>query len=205
VKILLPEGVDPASLTFQEGALGTTYVGVQDGFGLLTAIQPGQTVDLVFGFQLPYDKKLSYAQLVSFSPASRLVFVSGESISLDSDQVTLSGTRDFNEQVYQVYTGESDSPDLLLTLSGRHPSAAGGLSLTQNLPGTLFGGLVLAFTLFKVYSWLRPADPNLNIKYEDEILDDILYLDEAFEAGEIDELEYRRDREILKKSLRKIL
>ena len=205
VKILLPEGVDPATLTFQDGALGTTYVGVQNGFGLLTAIQPGQTVDLVFGFQLPYDKKLTYAQPVSLSPASLLVLVSGESISLDSDQVTLSGTRDFNEQVYQVYTGEFDSPDLLLTLSGRHPSAAGGLSLTQNLPGTLFGGLALVFTLFKVYYWLRPEDFNLNIKFKDEILEDILYLDEAFEAGEIDELEYRRDREILKKALRKIL
>lgn len=208
--VALPEGAQ--GLIFQEGALGDRYLPTADGFGDIRPVLPGEgATQLLFAYQLPYDRGLEFRQRLLYPAEAVLVFVPPDTVDLSAERLMDGGLQDLNGLPYQLYAGETYAAGeaLELNLRGRHPLAAGGFQLAASTPASLvLGALGLAFTLLGVGLWLRDRRLAGRMEQEEtqeELLDAILALEEAYERGEVDEAAFALERAALKARLAELL
>lgn len=202
LRFILPEGA--TNLIFEQGAIGQPYVTTADGFGDPSPVRPGESAyQILYAYELPYSRTMEWAQGVTLPADLVVVFVPGEGLKIESDTLEANGTETFEGITYQVFSGtDFEAGDRFgLTLSGRSPAAGTDFSLQGDTFTTLIGLAGLALAAVGVWSWFRPKKRVDYAGSADALIDEIIALDEAFEAGELGEAEYQNRRAKLKRKL----
>jgi mono/diheme cytochrome c family protein len=222
----LPEGY--TNLQFQDGALGDRYVEVSQGFADTTTVNPGAgQYQVIFAYQMPYDRKLNFVQPMFLPTSAVVVMVPDNGIKVDSSMLQDGGTRDYQNTTYRMYNGESliAGSSLEFTLSGNPKQAGNSPFANLNMQylaiglaafgvALVLGGLWLyrsnqrKAALLETSGGLDLAAPSLgeNASPEDEetLMDAIIALDDQYHAGKLPKEAYLERRAILKEKLRRI-
>jgi mono/diheme cytochrome c family protein len=226
VNFSLPEGY--TNLQFQDGELGSRYVEGSQGFADRMTVNPGVgDYQVIFAFQMPYDRKLEFVQPMSLPTSAVVIMVPESGVKVDSNLLKDSGSREFQGSTYHMYDGGSliAGSNLEFTLTGR-PSQAGSNLFTagtgQNLAiGLAVFGLVLVLVGVWLYrrNRLKPASPDVSAgdapsaldarmeslpDDESTLMDAIIALDDQFQAGNLPENAYLERRSVLKDRLRQV-
>ena len=191
LQIALPEGA--TNLIFEDGDLGGRYQITDDGFLDLEPIPPGTGIDhLVFGFDLPIDQSVNFDQRM-------LHTVDAVSVLIPENGPRVSGLQDLGEQDFGGLRMQSYSTGTLVsddTLSFRVSAP----STTSSPPTAAIvgaGALVIS-TLVAGRFWIGARRSRQPIGHQDLVLA-IARLDDDYEAGELSEREWRRQRDRLKR------
>jgi hypothetical protein len=207
---LLPEGA--TNLQFDDSSLGEKYIPVGDGFMDTTPILPGQsTHQILFAYDLPYEKKTTLTVPVPLKTGSISVMVPVGGVKLKSSQLLDGGVRSSQQMSFQVFNGSdfSASSQLTLNLSGSSEPDATPQKLSVN--PILFGSGFLVLTLTGIlyyYFWRKersavPATGSYQLSDKEAIMDAILSLDEQYKSGNLNDQVYQQRRAELKDQLRK--
>jgi mono/diheme cytochrome c family protein len=224
VSFVLPQGA--TDLSFQDGALGDGhYIQTDKGFGDATPVRAQDQLQVLFGYQMPYNGKLSVSIPLTLPVESSVVMVPSGGISVASNQLIAAGERNVNGANIQLFTANSlaSGSTLDIALSGQ-PAAA----TTSGAPGALssnnemiIGIGVFGMALIVAGIWLyRQRRKNavgdfveetagdeapLEDKVDDtteSLLDAIVALDDLYQAGELPESAYQERRSNLKDRLK---
>jgi hypothetical protein len=158
---------------------------------------------MLASYDLPYDDQATISHPLKYDTAGINLVIQGDGVSLaegaegwtDRGQQTLeSGTVSTYGQI-NIPAGNT----LTLNLEGRPRSANVASTLVvDNTTEILIGGaaalLVIVGSVFAVRRWRLEPEEMLS---RDELLQEIADLDDEFEAGEIAEDEYLRERKEL--------
>jgi hypothetical protein len=202
----LPDGA--SNLIFQNGVIGNPYVLTANGFSDPTPVVPGESsYEILFAYELPFDRKLDWQLPLELSTDVAVVFVEGETLNLTSDSLEASGTEVLEQGVFQVMIGNSLSAGETVDLQLSAPLLSGGDSLIQNQWLTILLGVVgLGLAGFGAWRFFAPGVEDEDAALErDQLIDEIIALDEQFEAGQLDEENYNSEREALKSELRSLV
>jgi mono/diheme cytochrome c family protein len=222
----LPEGY--TNLQFQDGALGDRYVEVPQGFADTTPVSPGSgQYQVIFAFQMPYDRKLTFVQPMSLPTSAVVIMVPDNGVRVDSSMLEDGGTRDYQNTTYRMFNGSSllagSSLEFSLTGSPKQPVTSIFSSLNMQYlaiglgafgVALVLGGLWLFFNNRKKAA-LQVAPAGLDIpspiigqdaslEDEDTLIDAIIALDDQYHAGNLPKEAYLERRAILKEKLRNL-
>ncbi len=222
----LPEGY--TNLEFQDGELGNRYVEVPQGFADTMSVKPGvREYQVIFAFQMPYNRKLDFAQTMFLPTTDVVVLVPDNGIKVESDQLQDGGTRDFQGSTYRTYNGSSllAGSSLEFTLSGK-PKNTTSPAISSGTAQNLAIGLgVFGIVLLVVGLWLYNKNRMKSARQrsitgtdldttgaqvenlsedEETLMDAIITLDDQYRAGNLPEDAYLERRAVLKDKLRKI-
>lgn len=230
--VYVPLPGDAVGLAFQESVADGRFVEVDGGFVDSEPVLPGPDTSLVFfsyhlmapGETVPLERRFAY-------PVTDLnVLVSQPGLTLNSEQLQVMGTESFQGQQYEFYVVQDLEPGAPLVMElVPVPDAAGGTGMPEAPPeggqavagGAVrgnqellrwlgFGLVVLAVIGVVVYAALsRPSvaapAPATRLASNPEArrtLADLADLEEAYEAGQVDETAYERRRAELYESLK---
>ncbi len=220
----LPEGY--TNLQFQDGELGDRYVEVTQGFADTVAVPPGSgQYQVVFAYQLPYDRKLNFSQSMYLPTSAEVVMVPDSGIRVDSQMLQEGGTRDYQNTTYQMYTGSSliAGSSLEFTLSGTPKKSAaaffsGGTMQNMAIGLAVFGMALVVAGLFLYRRHQRKIALETSLdnadldstsssetagpEDEETLMDAIIALDDQYHAGNLPEAAYLERRAALKEKLR---
>jgi hypothetical protein len=208
----LPEGA--VNLAFERGTLGDPYVATAEGFGDPRPIAPGEAAyEVLYFYQMPYERGLTWTLPIDLPTQSLQVFVMSEEVKLESDQLNPAANQMVENGVYQTLTGTSlaAGDQITMEISGRVKleGSESGLLEDANPVVIVAGVLGLGLAVFGIWQFFRTEqaaeDDDLDELDADTLIDEIVALDEAFEAGEIDERDYRERRAGLKGLLREMM
>ena len=210
----LPEGA--TNLQFQDSVLGERYLEVPGGFADTSPVEPGLAgYQVVFVFEMPYNRKLQFAQPVNMTTDGLLVLLPDAGVKLSGNLIQEEDLREFQGTQYRVYQGGSISAGGQLTfdLSGS-PRLGSPFQFTPETIRNLAIGLVtfgLAIILVGVWLFRRspaaeaglalpvtealPDDPDL-------LMDAIIALDDLHQAGKLPDEEHQSRRVALKERLK---
>ena len=205
----LPVGA--VNLQFQDGTLGDgQYVATESGFGDLRPISPGDGVQELFAYELPYTSKLSLDLPISL-PVEAAVIMVPQGVKLKSSQLSSSGQSSMSGMNIEIYTSSNLAKDstLKMTLSGRPGSSS---STSNNLVAIILGGVALAAALGgAIFLILRQRKPLAvegveeeeppSLETSDSLMDAIIALDDEFQAGKLPREAYETRRAELKARL----
>jgi mono/diheme cytochrome c family protein len=202
------------------GAVGVGFPGSTDRFVFVEEqgsivdtipVVPGEDHRVLFSYFLPYEFDAIIEQQVLFNldGAVRLRLFP-DSIEITSEQITRQEPQTMEGRAYQVYSGDVtlETGDLLrYDLSGAartvstpiEPATASG-----NATIILLAGLVVLVTIAGVmfYIYLKRGSSRLNRQtLIDGLVSQIAELDADFEAGDLEEANYRSQRDQLKARL----
>ncbi len=206
LEFTLPEGA--TNLIFQTGAIGNPYVRTDDGFADPTPILPGTAAyEGLFAYELPYDGKLDVDLPVDLPTEVAVVFVSGESYDVESDVLFPSGAETLGEDVFQVLVADDLSPDQLIDMRISSSLFGGGQFFQSSWFTIVLGVIGLALAGYGAWRFFAPVAEEDEALQDDQdaLIEKIIALDEAFEAGELEEGEYLVQREALKTDLEALL
>lgn len=198
----LPQGF--SGLAFESGELGQQYLPTADGFGDLRMVEPGEGIyQMLFAFQLPYKRSLDYAQTLEFPAGVVQVFVP-QGIKLEGEGLQSSGMQDLNGEPYDSYEVEDTGAgySLSFSLKGRNPAAESIFAGVGQQGNLVIGTAGLLLVVLGVVLWLRQVRTPEELPGTSEaVMDAIIELDAAYEAGALDEAEYQAQRQALKNRL----
>ncbi len=218
----LPEGA--TNLEFQDGQLGGRYVQTDSGFGDTVAIRPGSgSYQVLFAFEMPYNKKLELAQPVDLPTNAVVILVPAGSVNVKGDNLQDGGVRPVQGVDYQTYNGSAlNAGDILrLTVTGSPSGSSSALTVgskTNLVVGVGAFGVVLIVA--GVFLFLRNRNNRLidddqpytpipsttqTAENAETVMDAILALDDLYREGELPEEAYRQRRAELKERLKELL
>lgn len=209
----LPEGA--TNLQLDGGALGDRFIQTADGFGDLAPIAPGsQPHQVLFSYDLPYDRKLDLAIPLPLSVNAAVVMLPPGGVKLESDQLMAAGSRDVQGMTVQLYTasGLSAKDTLRMRLSGK---AAGAPATGNGHTGLLIGLGAFGLALVGAGVWLLRQRKGVATSVvesgaespeesEENLLDAIVALDDLYQAGKLPQEAYTLRRAELKERLRRL-
>jgi mono/diheme cytochrome c family protein len=208
----LPAGA--TNLQFQEGMLGERYLPTENGFADTQNIAPGSGMQLLFAFDLPYNKSLNVDIPIPLDVDSAVVMVPKGTLTIQSDQVQPMGTSDVQGANYDFYaaTNLTAGSALALKLSGS-TGLGGSASLSTSI---LIGAIVLALALIGAFTWFlierrrvkrfsEQQSVHESPDTEEGLMDAIIALDDRYQAGELSAEAYEARRAELKERLKKTL
>jgi mono/diheme cytochrome c family protein len=222
----LPEGY--TNLQFQNGELGDRFIEVPQGFADTLTVNPGVgDYQVIFAFQLPYNRKLEFTQTMFLPTSAVVVMVPDNGTKVVSDQLVDGGVRDFNGSTYQMYNASSllAGSALEFTLSGSPEKSATSFLSTGTMTNLAIGLAVFGIALVVSGLWVYRrnqkkaaqlgsfessdvSDPGLDTDTipddEETLMDAIIVLDDQYKAGNLPEEPYLERRAALKDKLRKI-
>jgi mono/diheme cytochrome c family protein len=222
----LPEGY--TNLQFQEGELGDRYVEVSQGFADTQTVPPGSgEYQVVFAYQLPYDRKLNFIQSMYLPTNAEVVMVPDNGVKVDSAMLQEGGTRDYQDISYRMYNGGTliAGSALEFTLSGTPRKSAASFFSAGTMQNIAIGLAFFGVALVVAGVWLYrrhqrtlaaetlQGDASLDIPLssedagledEETLMDAIIALDDQYHAGNIPEAAYLERRAVLKEKLRKL-
>ncbi len=212
LEIALPQGWK--NLRFEEGGLGGRYQSTSRGFGDLAPLRPGRgSAQMVFSLELPYDRQLEFRQPLDYpvSAVTLLIPEGGPRVRgaefEDKGMQETAGVKLRNYALGSRSAGEA----LVFTLTGRPRSSS-----QANVDGPWVGiasAMSLALALAVVGWWFGPwrnrtsgdsrglVSGRTLSDGQDELLRQIASLDDAFEAGQLQEHSYHQRRRELKERL----
>jgi mono/diheme cytochrome c family protein len=211
----LPEGYQ--NLQFQEGSLGDRYVRTDSGFGDTQPVQPGTSSQILFAFDLPYTDKATVMVVPPLPVQAVVVMAPVGSVHLQSSMLKEAGQKDVKGSKVALYTGSklAAGSELDLNLSGKPGSASPTATTVQAEDNiSLAIGLgVFGLALIGLGFWMyqkrgvsktveesQPAAPQAD-ESVDALLDEIVALDDQYEAGQIPQEAYQQRRAELKEQL----
>jgi len=182
---------------------------------------------VVFAFQIPYNRSLKFVQPMFLPTSAVLVLVPDNGIKLSSSMLQDGGTRDYQGTTYRMYDGSSllAGAALDFTLSGSPKVATASFftaGTAQNLAiGVGLFGVALVgggFWLFRrnrqqpAWQSVAPgtdtsasiSDLDDTLKDEDTLIDAIIALDDQYHAGNLPQEAYLERRAALKDKLKKL-
>jgi mono/diheme cytochrome c family protein len=177
-----------------------TATGYLDTAPVLPGVGAG---DVAFGFDLLYEGRLDYEQVVDLPVEAVVVLVAPGGPALRGAGVQDMGLLDMGGVSMQAYSLEGLQPGETLAFR-----TSGGRGTATTLPGLAIGGgsLVAALVLAGLWWYRAPgrrgADAAIPAREpapeRERLLRDIARLDDEFEAGRLEEAEYRERRGALK-------
>lgn len=210
----LPAGAN--NIAFEDTNVAQMATRTNDGFNLAMPLTPGQeTAQLVFSFNLPYDSQVDFYQPLAYPVDGVTVLLPDGGPTVKGATVEDQGVQNLGGQSYHQYNLQSFSAGGAIDMQ-----VAGGtspvVSIGSNWPSLALGAAALVLVLAGVLAWYRPSllgfgpieDDELDSDKEDEeedqddpqtLVANIARLDDAFEAGDIDEETYKRRRADLKR------
>lgn len=229
VEITLPEGASTPSFSRTFGSMDSFFpvenmVETERGWADTVPVRPGEsTVSLLASYTLPYDGEATIAHPVYYD-------VTRTNVVIAATGVTLSGDGDWTEEAggamggaFASYTrtdvpaGETISFTLEgdaepLVMPGSDSAAAATAPVARDRTTELVigaGVLLLTVAVGAVFirSWRQNQvedvvyDGGVESLDRDALLEEIAALDDAYEAGEVDEATYRQERAALKEAL----
>jgi hypothetical protein len=213
LRFVLPEGA--TELHFQMSGEDDRYVVTKDGFADTEAVRPGTSQQVLYGYNLSYGQADSFDFVRSLLyPTTNLnVLVPRMGVDVTSDQVELNEIRTVEGQAYLNLNGRNlaAGDELSVHFEGLqdivHQATATGATQNEFDPKWIALGLAaLALVGGIIYPSLRrsrtPVPASAPIEPTDvrltRLLQAIADLDDAFEAGRVDEAGYRQQRRALK-------
>lgn len=191
LQVALPDGA--TNLSFEDGTLGGRYEITDDGFVDLEPIPPGAGLDhLVFGFDLPIDRSADFEQqmLHPVDAVTVLLPADGPRISGLLDR----GVQDVAGMRMQSFTTGALSPDEPLSFRVSAPSSS-----SSPPTGAIVGvGALIIAALVAARVWLGARRTPQEIGDENWV-EAIARLDDEYEAGEISESNWSKQRDRLKR------
>lgn len=213
IEIPLPDNVE--NLRFEDSMFAERYEAVPGGFAYRPPLRPGnEGIQIVFSFDLPYPRSLVFSQEIPYSVGKVTILAPESGPRVTAEQLLDRGPRQVSDQVVHQYDLELDDGEPLeFEIRGRAP---GDTFLPEWLDlGVLIGAGALLAVVAGLGLWLRPWEPREGLWQEDEQKPRVEYpanerqrlvamiaeLDEAFEAGDLEQSEYRSRRKSLKDEL----
>lgn len=200
--IALPAGA--FNVQFEELDPGGRFVQTATGYLDTAPVQPGRgSGDLVFGFDLIFEDRLDYEQVMAHPVEAVVVLLVPGGPELRGAGVQDMGVMDMGGVAMQAYTMEGLEPGetLAFRLSGSGLGGAQGLNL-------LIGGGALAAALGAAgLWWYRTPGRDARLEPPESgdqraLLRAIARLDDDFEAGRVPEADYRERRaELMQQAL----
>ena len=205
LEFTLPEGA--TNLIFQTGTIGNPYVRTGDGFADPTPVLPGTAAyEGLFAYELPYDGKLDVDLPVDLPTEVAVVFVPGETYNVESDVLFPSGAETLGEDLFQVLVADDLGPEQSMDVRISSPLFGGGQFFQSSWFTIVLGVIGLALAGYGAWRFFAPAPEEETFQDEkDALIEEIIALDEAYEAGELEEGEYLVQREALKSDLEALL
>lgn len=203
----LPAGA--RDLQFEDGALGGRYLSTASGFADTQAVIPGSgSHQVLYSFDLPAARKVTLNFPVRYPLAGEVIVVP-QTLRVQSDQVVDSGARQIQGGTYELYAGGALSPGQVLNLTVLDESQSVIRFGSPAAAFILIGAGVLGLVLLgaALYGWRRQRSPGglppEGAPDRETLLRTIAALDDAHEAGELEEEAYRNRRTQLKARLLK--
>ena len=213
--VVIPLPPDAVGLAFDDEALAGRFV--QDEGKLLgsEAVPPGQeTLTVFFSYHLPVTgSSVHIERSYDYTIAGLTILLTQPGLALRSSQLLDGGVQSFMDQEFAVYTavdqaaGAPLAVDLIVAATEAAGSTAAetGAPIADNqglLRGLGFGLAVLAVLAAVLYPLLTarrrpPAAATLALAANPQarpLLAELASLEEAFEAGQVDEETYQRQR-----------
>lgn len=198
----LPEGA--GDLAFNEGVFRERYLPTQNGFGDLRAVLPGlQTYQVLFAYEMPYTRSLDLPLALNLPVRSVAVLVQHGGVTLANADFTEAGEQQIQDASYRAYLSNqaySAGDTAELQLRGRNPQGGGGWQALLASDGVVVGLAGLTLAVGFTWLWLRRMQAG-----PDEVLARIARLDARFEAGDVSQNQYTRQRAALKAQLRRVM
>jgi cbb3-type cytochrome oxidase subunit 3 len=178
---------------------------------------------VVFAFNLPYDRRLEFNQAVVMNTSAVVIMIPDNGIKLSGDLLQDGGVRDFQGVSYRMYNGSNLSADseLVFDISGR-PNSSGatliGETSWQNIAIGV-GGLGVVLVVVGLWMYQRnkkaaiieaeaeeipEADEQTSPEDAESLIDAIIALDDQYQAGELPEEAYHQRRAELKERLQNL-
>ena len=169
------------------------YAQSDGGFEYFEAIPPGDnTANVQITYQLPADADASLDRGLTYPVNSIVLLAQTGDLKPAADQLIEQSPTLLQGQTYQVFAGgplsTGQSLTFRLTRSG------------TTIDAKLIGGIAILIAGAGVigYGFWRMRAPKAPPVEREALLDQIAALDDAFDAGQIAESEYRKQREALK-------
>jgi hypothetical protein len=219
IEFALPAGA--TGLQVQGELEGVDYISTAQGFAEIRPVTPGQgTGQILLSFDLPYSGQLKFEQALLRPVSAVGVLVPENGVNLTSSLLQDEGVQNMASNPYRVYGGTDLAAGSSLTfqLSGQPssvvptPAAAAAASpaqggLDSRSLGIGIGVLGIVVVVVGVWFYRRQgqaaaesARPGARVS-QDDLIQSIADLDDAFEAGEVEAAVYERRRAKLKAQL----
>ncbi|HEC22645.1 MAG TPA: c-type cytochrome [Chloroflexi bacterium] len=206
VAIELPP--DAYSVTFEEGQLGGRFIAVDNLIYDTEKVLPGdRSHTIILSYFLPYESRSEEVTLPLLYRTDQVTVLVSEDAKVRSDLLTPAGAEVIEGTAYNKYLAQDLPAGETLSFRVQAAGLAGG----NLIPILIAVGAGLAVLLIAGAGFARyirrggeeaPAGAPLDLDAEQEaILRQIADLDEAFEAGRINRLEYEARRAELKAAL----
>jgi hypothetical protein len=210
LRFVLPEGAQ--DLRFQMGDEDGRYLVTDDGFVDTEAARPGAGQQVLYAYTLSYGQAdtFDFVRPLPYHTANVNVLAPRVGVEVTSDQVELNEIRTLEGQAYLDLNGRDLPAGEVLSVhfgglqSLARQSATPGAAQSRLDPRWLALGLAaLALAGGFIYPSLRRSRRVAPVEAPGEpaaarLLQAIADLDDAFEAGEVDEASYRQQRQALK-------
>ncbi|MEW5986381.1 MAG: c-type cytochrome [Chloroflexota bacterium] len=210
--------------SFEQFVPATEVIEIDSSWADTVPLQPGDNgLTLLVRYELPYEDSLTLAHLLPYPTAGANLILPEAGVRLVNDsQWTAEGQQTMAEGSFLTYSqvGLAAGSMLEISLEGRPravTTAEGNTALSRNQGQELaIGGAVLLVTVaaavYVIRRWRQSANEQLAMNDEQWSADDdpnallqaIADLDDAYEAGQIAEPDYGRQREQLKEALKAV-
>jgi mono/diheme cytochrome c family protein len=226
VSFPLPEGY--SNLQFQDGSLGDRYAEISQGFADTMTVSPGVgQYQVIFAFQMPYNRELHFVQPMFLPTSAVVVMVPDNGVKVSSSMLEAGDTRDYQNTTYRMYNGSGllAGSSLDFHLTGTPKQAAVSLFSTGTAQNLAIGLGVFGIVLVGVGAWLfrrnqhklafqrTPESSDTSVPGfvmdaspddENTLMDAIIALDDQYHAGNLPEEAYLTRRAVLKEKLRRM-
>lgn len=184
--------------------------------GNMHALLPGSSgYELFISYDLAYTRELTFEQDLSWPIKALFVFLPETDVELDGPDLFEVGVDEIGENLYKVYAsqGPLTSGEVQFEIRGRNPMDTSGFLGLNIDPSMLVGASALLISIIGVGYLSRGrrgsgrASDGATVSKEtpESVMDKIIELDEAFEAGSLAEPKYLERRAALKELLRELL
>ena len=218
VRMALPSGAQ--DLVLQGGTLGLDFLTRDGGLVATAPLIPGrETLEAAFTYLIPYqDDSVSLNRTLDYDTASANGLLMDVGARLQGGTLTFAGEREAQGQNFLQYTGQDLKAHSTLDITLENldsiqalgaPDESGGAASTASPAGlnqttvlwVMLGLGVLGVAFALTYPWLRPqirskvkpGQTNLTLERQ-RLLLTLARLDQAYQAGQLDETVYRRAR-----------
>jgi mono/diheme cytochrome c family protein len=207
--IPLPE--EFSNLRFDNAISPDQFTVTEEGFLIHEPIRPGEPLEVVFSFTLPYTRSLNFNQPLNLPVQAVVLLADSDAPEIMGEGVQDLGELDMGGMILHNYAmdAQTTGEPLELTLRGAHPLAQTDLSSSNLAIGLSVFGVVLVGTGIAFWAWQRRTVDEQSVVSKNqqpvlnsgELLHSIATLDDAYEAGELEQEEYEQRRAVLKSQI----
>jgi mono/diheme cytochrome c family protein len=227
VEIALPAGAENLSFLRAFGSLDSflpanDFVPTERGWADPLPLRPGPgALNLLVRYELPYRSGMTVAHPLYYDTASSTIILPDTGVSVTGPSWVEQPPQQFGQgDTFRNYSRAAipAGEPVTIQLEGRPQMVSGaeGTSLNLNTPvELLIGGAAFLLAagagviLWQSWrgrrevdeEWVAPADVGETSDTQEALLKEIAELDDAFEAGQIEEADYQRQRAELKERL----